>query len=385
MTATENRTGRPQRPLGKVRYQNWFGLICAYQLDGRGGGRPLTWKNLEPTAEQGNGLWALADPRSQPPPELGAGPELLGPDAEHSPVGGSAAGSRQGCIWVHIDAKHSNARHWLREHSGLDAMTQEALTAARVSPRLEERDGGMLLILKGLNFAPGALPTDMIALRLWSDGQRILSCRREHIRAPMQLRHDLNAGIGPTNASSLIATLADLMVANMEDLIIEQVQASHQIGRLRDAKPAEDLVAELAHLRRVMIWMRRSLGPQRRALARLAASPLPWTKASDRAMVREVAHQCTQYVEGLDAAQQIGEITQDEILQRSTEKTERRLFSLTVITAIFLPLTFITGLLGVNLAGIPDANDPWSFLILVIFLVGLVAAQIWALHRKGWL
>lgn len=88
---------------------------------------------------------------------------------------------------------------------------------------------------------------------------------------------------------------------------------------------------------------------------------------------------------GLEAAQQISAITQEEILQRSTEKTERRLFSLTVLTAIFLPLTFITGLLGVNLAGIPDANDPWSFLLLCLLLGILVAAQLWYLRRKGWL
>lgn len=380
MTATEKTNNPQQGPLVKQRYQNWFGLICAYQLDGRGGGKQLTWKDLEPAPENGKGLWALADPRSAPDPGSSFG-QALEPARARNP----GHGTREGVLWVHIDAKHSNARHWLRTHSGLDAMTQEALTAARVSPRLEEHDGGMLLILKGLNFAPGALPTDMVALRLWSDGQRVLTCRREHVRAPAQLRHDLNEGTGATDASSLIATLADLMVANMEDLIIEQVQATHQIGRLGDAKPTEDLVAELAHQRRVMIWMRRSLGPQGRALERLAADPSPWMKDSDRALVREIAHQCTQYVEGLDAAQQIGEITQDEILQRSTEKTERRLFSLTVITAIFLPLTFITGLLGVNLAGIPDASDPWSFLILVILLAGLVAAQIWLLHRKGWL
>lgn len=380
MTVTEDTTNLQQGPLVKQRYLNWFGLICAYQLDGRGGGKQLTWKDLEPTAENGKGLWALADPRSAPDPD-----SSLGEDSEPARARNPGLETSEGILWVHIDAKHSNARHWLRAHSGLDAMTQEALTAPRVSPRLEEHGGGMLLILKGLNFSPGALPTDMVALRLWSDGQRVLTCRREHVRAPVQLRHDLNDGTGATDASSLIATLADLMVANMEDLIIEQVQATHQIGRLGDAKPTEDLVAELAHLRRVMIWMRRSLGPQGRALARLAADPFPWMKDSDRVLVREIAHQCTEYVEGLDAAQQIGEITQDEILQRSTEKTERRLFSLTVITAIFLPLTFITGLLGVNLAGIPDANDPLSFLILVILLAGLVAAQIWLLHRKGWL
>jgi zinc transporter len=286
---------------------------------------------------------------------------------------------------VHIDVKHANALRWLREHSGLPPMVQDALVEARVSPRLDQRGDSMLMILKGVNFTPGALATDMVALRLWTDGQRVITCRREHVRATSDLQRSINAGDGPVDAGGIITQLADLMVSHMEDLIHDQFEATHHIGRLSDTKPAEDLVSQLAHLRRVMIRMRRLLGPQQRALARLAESRPYWFSDADRALAREVAYQTLQYIEGLDAAQEIGEITQDEILQRSTEKTERRLFSLTVITAIFLPLTFITGLLGVNLAGIPDADDPLSFLLLCIFLGVLVGLQLWYLRRKGWL
>ena len=271
-----------QLPGMAARYCNWFGLICAYRLDGRGGAEPLTWKDLEPPRAEEIGRSAFAPSQTEP-------------------------------IWVHLDARHNQALHWLRAHSGLDPMIQEALIAARVSPRFEEHESAMLVILKGLNFAPGALPMDLVALRLWSDGRRIITCRREHERATGQLRRNLEAGVGATDAGSLIAALADSMVADMEELIIEQVEATRQIGRLGDAKPTEDLVAELAQLRRVMIWMRRSLVPQRRALARLAASRLPWVGPRDRATVREIAHQCMDYVEGLAAAEQIGEITQDEI------------------------------------------------------------------------
>lgn len=346
-------TPSPRRAL-KARYRNWFGLVCAYRLDGRGGGEPLTWSDLE-------------SQETSPEPER--------PDRQ--------ASSRP--IWVHIDVKHANALDWLKKQSGLDRRTVDALITPRVNPRLDQRGGSMLLILKGVNFTPGAPPTDMVALRLWTDGRRVITCRREHVRATSNLERALRDGDGPVDAGGIITGIADLMVMHMDDLIQEQLEASHRIGRLSDAKPTEDLVSELAHLRRVMIRMRRFLGPQRRALAQLAASRQAWLSDSNRALAREVVHQCVQYIEGLDAAQQISEITQDEILQRSTEKTERRLYSLTVITAIFLPLSFITGLLGVNLAGIPDAEDPLSFLLLCLFLGLLVAAQLWFLHRKGWL
>jgi zinc transporter len=342
------------RKASKARYRNWFGLVCAYQLDGRGGGQPLTWADLD----------------------------FRGPRPDDDP---QAAIATDCPVWVHLDIKRVNALRWLTERSGLDAITVDALSAPRANPRIEQRDRSMLLILKGVNFTPGALPTDMVTLRLWTDGRRVITCRREPVKATSDMSRRLQEGRGPSDVGDIITDLAKLMIAHMEDMINDQLLASHRIGRLSDSKPTEDLVSELAHLRRVMIRMRRFLGPQRRALAQLAATRQPWLSDSNRALAREVVHQCIQYIEGLDAAQEISEITQDEILQRSTEKTERRLFSLTVITAIFLPLSFITGLLGVNLAGIPDAEDPWSFLILCILLGVLVGAQLWYLHRKGWL
>ncbi len=341
-----NPEATPVRPQSG--YNNRFGLVCAFRLDGQGGGDALRWSDLESVA-------------------------------------GAEQRSARGPLWIHLDLKHVTAQRWLSSRSGIDPLALDALTATRVTPRFEQRGRSILLILKGINFTPGALPMEMVTLRLWSDGTRVISCRREPVRAAAELQRSLRHGRGPTAAGDLISQLADLMTQHMEELINEQFDQTHRIGHLSDAKPTEDLVSELAHLRRVMIRMRHVLGPQRRALERLAASRQPWLSLDNREHAGEVVHQCTQYIEGLDAAQKISEITQEEILQRSTEKTERRLFSLTVITAIFLPLTFITGLLGVNLAGIPDANDRWSFLLLCLFLGLLVAAQLWYLRRKGWL
>jgi len=68
-----------------------------------------------------------------------------------------------------------------------------------------------------------------------------------------------------------------------------------------------------------------------------------------------------------------------------SEKTERRIYTLTVLAAIFMPLSFVTGLLGVNLAGIPEATDPLAFLALCGLLSVIVLVQLLILRLKGWL
>lgn len=149
-------------------------------------------------------------------------------------------------------------------------------------------------------------------------------------------------------------------------------------GRLKETNAA------LADLRRTFIGLRRYLTPQRDALLRLAAAKLTWLAEDDRNWLREIADQTTRYLEALEAARDRATVTQEELLQRLSEKAERRMYLLSVVTAVFLPLGLITGLLGVNVGGIPGTETPWAFLFLCVITVGLVGLELWFLRRNQW-
>jgi zinc transporter len=342
------------------RLHDWFGLAFACRLDGRGGAEAIGWRAV-------NAAFTAAC-------------------TDAAATGDSADMASGVSIWVHLQLRHPNALRWLRRESGLDALTVDALTAANAGPRLVRRGDALLLVLKGIDYSVGARPGDMLATRLWTDGQRLISAQHDRVAAIDDLHRALRNGQGPERIDALIADLADRLMDHTDDVLDGLREATKRLGSAGNrARQTEDLVAELATLRRRMIQMRFHLLPQRRALSQFAAGRQSWLGTEARRAVREVADRCLHAIDGLDAAGEITEITQDEILQRSSETTGRRVFSLTVITAIFLPLSFITGPLGVNLAGIPDANDPWSFLILCLLLVGIVLGQLWLLRRKGWL
>ncbi|WP_295539956.1 CorA family divalent cation transporter [uncultured Thiohalocapsa sp.] len=325
------------------RLHNWFGLVFALRLDGAGGGLPIGWSDL-----------SGPQPRQQ--------------------------------TWVHLDLRHPNAHRWLREDSGLDALTVDGLTNPSAAPRLLRRGQSLLLVLKGIDQSRDAAPGDMVAARLWTDGQRLISCRSERLPAVEDLHMELHRGGGPTGIGGIIASLADRLMTHVDD-VLEELQATvlRTAHAGTQARHTENIVADLATLRRRMIRMRFHLTPQRRVLSQLAGEHQPWLGDAECRLAGEVAERCQHAVEGLIAAGEITAITQDEILQRSSETTGRRVYSLTVITAIFLPLSFLTGLLGVNVAGIPDASNPLAFLLLCLFLLLLVLGQLWLLRRKGWL
>jgi zinc transporter len=145
-----------------------------------------------------------------------------------------------------------------------------------------------------------------------------------------------------------------------------------------------ELRAQLADHRRRAIALRRFLAPQREALTKLSQIQLPWLDASARTRIVDAADRMTRTVEELDAARDRAAVTQEELQSKIGELTSQRLYVLSMITAVFLPLGFVCALLGVNVGGVPFQRDGWAFWALCgMFAVG-VAAQIWFFRRRGW-
>jgi zinc transporter len=141
----------------------------------------------------------------------------------------------------------------------------------------------------------------------------------------------------------------------------------------------------LADHRRRAIQLRRFLAPQREALGKLATIGLPWLDAMQRARTIEAADRMTRTVEELDAARDRAAVTQEELGSRVAEATNQRLYVLSLITAIFLPLGFICSLLGVNVGGVPLQHDDWAFWALIGAFIAGVGVQLWIFKKRGWL
>ncbi len=93
----------------------------------------------------------------------------------------------------------------------------------------------------------------------------------------------------------------------------------------------------------------------------------------------------TRIAEELDTIRDRAAVIQDQISGQRQEELNRRLLALSVISALFLPLTFLTGLLGMNLAGIPFSHSPWSFGFVVALTVALATALLVYLRVKRWI
>jgi zinc transporter len=318
-------------------------LICAYQLDGNGGGKALDWEAI----------------RSEP--------------------------ETPGMVWIHLDYTVPSAQQWLKQRSGLDEISIATLLAEEARPRSIPLPDGLLLTLRGVNTNPGADPEDMVAVRVWTDGRRIITTRRRRLLSILDLKEAIEAGKGPCSVSDFIVDLSAGLIARMADVINEIDDA---VDGLEDAVLSAEshlLRTEIAQIRREAISLRRYLAPQREAMTRLYNERIEWLDDFSRMQLREIADRTTRYIEDLDSARERASVTQEELMSRLSEQMNNRMYVLSIVAALFLPLGFLTGLLGINVGGIPGEDYEPAFLIFVLMLLVVLALQIWILKNKKWM
>ena len=130
---------------------------------------------------------------------------------------------------------------------------------------------------------------------------------------------------------------------------------------------------DLRSLRKQCITLRRYLAPQREAMNRLISEPLSWIDELDRLRLREINDRLIRHIEDIDAVRERTASAQDELLTQVSEEMNRRSYVFTVVATIFLPLGFFTGLMGINVGGMPGVENDNAFWV-VVMCVGLMVA-----------
>lgn len=287
--------------------------------------------------------------------------------------------------WVHLVAKNPEARDWLKtEVSYLDPIIIDALLAEETRPRMVEFEQGVLLILRGVNLNENSDPEDMISVRLWIDSSRVISLQRRPLKATKDLKDRLLDGKGPKNSGDFLASLCARLFERMEPVFSALDEALDSIEESVIENPDIGERQKITSIRKEAIIYRRYIAPQRDVLAHLRTSELPWLDAQHKRRLQESFDRVVRYLEDLDAIRERAAIVKDELASVLADKMNKNMYVLSVIAAIFLPLGFLTGLLGINVGGIPGAENSASFLIFCAILSVIVILQILLFKKMKW-
>lgn len=285
-------------------------------------------------------------------------------------------------LWLHFNLSQASTEKWLRAHTALPPEFFEALQQGSRSTRIDQVDDGLIAVvndvLHGFSFDASELST----LWLWVTPKLVISARRKPLKSVDRLRQAVQGGAPIQTSVELLTHLlrdqADVLIGIVRDTVtkVDTIEDALLAGRL-DAKRGQ-----LGSLRRVLVRLQRLMAPEPAALFRLLQRPPHWIAEADLQDLRQSSEEFSAVLTDMASLQERIKLLQEEIAAMINERNSRSLYTLTVFTVAALPINLIAGLFGMNVAGIPLAEQPHGFWMVVGLIASVTSFLLWRLTRR---
>jgi zinc transporter len=286
--------------------------------------------------------------------------------------------------WLHLDYTRPESERWISNTPVLPDTVREALAGDSVRPKVVRVGEGTLITLRSINLNADARPDQLVTIRVYLTDKIIVSTRHRKVFSMEEMISDMQAGSGPKNTGRWLVETCDALTDHTSDFIED---LHDKIIDIEDDLMEQQVPerGQMALLRKQLIVLRRYMAPQRDVFSRLASERLPWMNDDDRRLMQEISDRLGRGLDDLDGSIARTAVLSDEISSLMADSLNRRTYTMSMLAMIFLPTTFLTGLFGVNLGGIPGNTSPLGFGVFCGFLMLLGVVVAWWLKKSRWL
>lgn len=293
--------------------------------------------------------------------------------------------AKEGFLWLHLDQRSKEAQEFVRKDPTVNDVALEALFESESRPRMLDFDKGYVLTFRSLNLSPEQDQEDMVHLHVWIDANRLITIRGDKVYLLDELNTRLDKGYMPKNQGEILVAVMQSITAKITDYAFD---LSDQVDNLEDqmiAGEGKSLRMKLSLMRRKIILIKRYIVPQRDLLWSWSNEPVAYITDQNRRYFRDAYDKTLRIIEDLDATRDRAQITQEELNNRIQEQMNKTMYTLSIVATIFLPLSFFTGLLGINVGGIPGMENPIAFWIVTAFLSLMAVFEYLYFKKNNWL
>jgi zinc transporter len=279
----------------------------------------------------------------------------------------------KGVVWLHFNLTNARARQAIARLTLIPSEVQEILCEQDDRRRVEALDEGVLTIISDLTFEPDSDPAEVSPLWCFITDRLLVTGRIHPLKTIDELRSTVRGGLKVARAIELLIWFLARRTATLRDLtegMAEQVsEIEDEIlgGAIRQQRE------QLGRIRRFCAQIRRHFGPDRVAFRRLLQMKSPWLDEEQTEAMRTEIEELSFLIDEVNELYERAKLLQEELASRVAENTGRSLYVLAILSAVFLPMTLITGIFGMNVAGLPGLHDYGAFWW-VMLLIGLAGA-----------
>jgi zinc transporter len=225
---------------------------------------------------------------------------------------------------------------------------------------------------------------DSISIRVWVKDNKIITAESSRCSPLDDLLFSIENFNPPKTTQDFIIKLLNLVTDNYLHLVYSIRDRLDAIeDETLDNTDAGNRV-EINKIRRSFILLKRYLVPQRDAINKIIENEHGIFDKQKILSLKSSYNKNVKVIEDIDADKARADVINEDILSNAQERLSKRMYILTITAILFMPLGFITGLLGINVGGIPGAHFKYAFAITCIIVIGILAAQIFYLKLRKW-
>jgi zinc transporter len=289
----------------------------------------------------------------------------------------------KGFVLISGNARSPDFKVWLRTELGDFISDMISVPSTRTRCVVIEDKAMVMLRVPRPNASPDDVGRQLLSL--WLEKGKVIVSSELNIPEFLGVGQWQASHHAPLSPADLVARLGLRAADRLEPLIerlgdnLDSIEEGLMINNKKDAR------TKLAHLRRNLITFRRLIWPQRDVLNTLEIEDLSFFSPRDRVRLREASARSARLGDELQALSERAVLVHEQILDTRAEQMNKTMLLLTAVTVILMPLTVISGMLGMNVAGIPIAEHPQAFWIVAGILAGIGGLLFLVMRRVRWL
>lgn len=291
--------------------------------------------------------------------------------------------------WLNIDGLHDVEQlRSLGERAGLHPLVLEDVVSIGQRPKVEEYDDQLYIVLRALEYdeTRASVSEDQISIVLGHD--YVLSFQEQPGDSFDPIRARIRSGKGPLRdrpADFLAYTLVDATVDEYFN-VVEKV--GDRLEALEDevmGGPSREIISEVHHVRRELLVMRRAVWPLRDVLNSLVREQNELISEPTRVFLRDAYDHTVQVIDTIETMRELLSSLMDLYLSNVSNRMNEVMKVLTIIATLFIPLTFIVGIYGMNFERMPELQWRWGYPAVLLLMAVVAGGMLRYFRRKKWL
>ncbi|MBD2100599.1 magnesium/cobalt transporter CorA [Leptolyngbya sp. FACHB-261] len=203
---------------------------------------------------------------------------------------------------------------------------------------------------------------------------------------PLRERIRRNKGaIRRQGADYLAYCLIDSVIDGFFPVLEEYGERLEELEEEVVRSPSRQTLEKIHDIKRELLMLRRSIWPQRDAINMLIREDSPLIRDEVRVYLRDCYDHTVQVIDMVETYRELASSMMDVYLSSVSNRMNENMRVLTVFSTIFLPLTFIAGVYGMNFEYMPELKSPWGYPLIWLVMLGIAGGMLWFFKRKGWL